>query len=337
MVVPFRGSRAALEDLRARLARLHLRPGDTVVVVDNTPDGERGDPGHDDRPGATDHGPGADQQWGPDSGHRVQGQRVAVLRATERSTPGFARNRGVARGSGEWLVFFDADTEPPDDVLERYFDPPPGTRTALIGGGVLDEPVPADAPAAARYAHVRGLTSQDDSFRFGPWGFPKTANAACRRVAFEEVGGFREDIRAAEDADLTYRLRQAGWEIERREHATVVHCSRRTVRALLAQKTLHGSGAGWLDRLYPGSFPARRRPGLLWWAVRDMTRRLLAAAWRRDRDQALLAVLDPLEQLAVEFGRSLPNERPLPEPWNRLRLPRRRRRGVDLPSSPRRV
>jgi hypothetical protein len=37
------------------------------------------------------------------------------------------------------------------------------------------------------------------------------------------AGGFREDIRAAEDADLSYRLRAAGWTIEGREPATVTH------------------------------------------------------------------------------------------------------------------
>jgi len=302
-VVPFRGSRAELDELRARLERLSLGPGDTVVVVDNTP-----------ACGRPEEGPGA----GTEGAAGPEGAGVVVLRAPGRPTPGFARNRGVERGGGEWLVFLDADTEPPGDLLDRYFAPPPHPRTALIGGGVVDEPVSADAPAAARYAHLRGLTSQDDSFRFGPWGFPKTANAACRREAFEQVGGFREDIRTAEDADLAYRLKRSGWEVERREQAALVHRSRRTVRELLTQKTMHGAGAAWLDAHYPGSFPARRRPGLVWWALRSGTKGLAAAVRRRDRDGALLAVLDPLEQLAVEFGRSLPNQRPLPEPWMRL-------------------
>ena len=105
-----------------------------------------------------------------------------------------------------------------------------------------------------------------------------------------------------------------------------MHRSRRTVRELLAQKTLHGAGAAWLNGQYPGSFPARRRAGLVWWAVRTAARGLATAARRRDRDEALWAVLEPLEQLAVEFGRSLPNERPLPEPWNRLRRAGRRGR-----------
>ena len=141
------------------------------------------------------------------------------MHAPEIPTPAYARNRGAAEGAAEWLVFIDSDATPAPDLLDRYFDPPPEPRTGLIGGGVLDEEVPAGAPAVARYAYLRGAMSQEDTFDFGEWGYPKTANVACRRAAFEEVGGFREGIRAAEDADLTYRLRAAGWEVERREDA----------------------------------------------------------------------------------------------------------------------
>jgi GT2 family glycosyltransferase len=280
VVVPFRGSGEELHRIRERLARLRLRPGDSVLVVDNRP------------------GPGP-----------VPPGDVPVLSAPGRQTPGYARNRGAARGAAEWILFVDADVLAPDDLLDSYFDPPPGERTALVAGGVRDEPVAPDAPAAARYAYIRALTSQDDSFRFGSWGFPKTANALLRRAAFEAVGGFREDIRTAEDADLTYRLRQAGWEVERRERAAAVHVARRTVRGLVVQKLMHGAGAAWLAREYPGAFPARRRPGLVWWGVRTAARGLVEAARGRSRDRALWAVLEPIEQVTFELGRSLPNTR----------------------------
>ncbi len=280
VVVPFHGNERSLETVRARLAALELRAGDTVVVVDNTPG----------------RAPGADRS-------------VPVIGAPDRQTPGFARNRGAAAGGAEWILFLDADVVPPPDLIDRFFDRRPDDRTGVLGGGVSDEEVPPGAPAAARYAYLRALMSQDDTFRLGERGFPKTANAAFRREAFEAVGGFREEIRSAEDADITYRLREAGWEVERREEARVIHVSRQAARALVAQKLRHGAGAAWLDRRYPGVYPARRRPGLVWWAVRHMTKGLLAAARSRDRDKAVWAVFEPVEQLAVEFGRSLPNER----------------------------
>ena len=284
VVIPFRGSLAELEELRERVSLVQLQPGDSAVIVDNTP------------------------KRGPED--RADGGE-AVVHAADVATPGYARNRGAERGGAEWIVFFDADTLPPPDLHDRYFDPPPGERTALLAGGVIDEPVPADARAAARYAYVRELMSQDNTQRFGQWSFPQMANAACRRVAFEAVGGFREDIRAAEDADLSYRIRSKGWEVERRENASVVHLNRATVRQFITQKLLHGAGAAWLARNYPGAFPARRRPGLVWWGVRTAAKGLVSAARSRDRDTALFALFEPLEHVTFEFGRSLPNERPL--------------------------
>jgi GT2 family glycosyltransferase len=285
VVVPFVGPPESLEALRRTLSALRLRAGDSVLIVDNTP-GRGDDPD-------------------PDDAH------PPVLRASQRATPGYARNRGARRGQAEWLLFLDADTEPPDDLLDRYFIPHPDPGTGAIGGGVRDEPVPAGGPWAARYAYLRAAMSQDDTFRFGEWGFPKTANAAFRREAFEGVGGFREDIRTAEDADLSFRLRDAGWNIERREAAAVTHRSRQTLGSFVVQRSLYGAGGAWLERQYPGSFPARRRPGLVWWAIRSSSRALGSALHARDRDRAIWAVCEPLELLAWEFGRSLPNERPL--------------------------
>ncbi len=282
VVVPFRGSRVALRELQTRLRSLKLVPGDSLLIVDNTP----GTP---------------DAPAGP----------AKVVRATARHTPGYARNVGASGGEAEWIVFLDADTRAAGDVLDRYFDPPPAPVTGLIAGGVRDEPVARMARPAARYAYIRAAMSQEKTLRAGAWGFPVTANAAVRRAAFEAVSGFREDIRAAEDADFSYRLRAAGWEIERRERAIATHLSRQTVRAFVAQKLVHGAGGAWLERRYPGSVPARRRPGLVWWGVRMAAGGLVAAARSRDRDRALWALFLPAEELAFELGRSLPNERPL--------------------------
>lgn len=285
MVVPFRGAAEDLHELRSRLTLLERRRGDSLTVVDNTPG--RAAPG------------------------AAPGDPVQVLHVADIAAPGFARNRGAARGRAEWLVFFDADVEPSPDLLDRYFEPAPQQRTGLIAGGVTDEAVAPGGPAVARYAHIRRFMSQADTLRLGDWGYPKTANAACRRTAFEAVDGFRDEIRAGEDADLTFRLRAAGWAVERREDACVVHRSRQTVAAFVSQKLCHGSGAAWLDREYPGAFPARRLPGLVWWGARHAAGGLWSAARSRSRDDVLWALLDPVELIAHEVGRSLPNERPL--------------------------
>jgi len=285
VVVPFKGSAARLADLRSGLAGLRTGPGDSLTIVDNATPGR--------------------------APVQAMDGDVRLVRAGQIRTPSFARNRGAELGSGEWLVFIDADVTAPPDLLDRYFDSLPGERTGLLAGAVKDAKVPPGGPGAARYAYIRRFMSQSDTLRFGSWGFPKTANLACRRTAYEEVGGFRDHIRAGEDADLTFRMRAAGWALEQREGAAVVHHNRQTARDFALQKLCHGAGAAWLAREYPGAFPARGRPGLVWWGARHLTGGLLEAARLRDRDRALWAVFDPLELLAHEFGRSLPNERPL--------------------------
>ncbi|HLM27071.1 MAG TPA: glycosyltransferase [Thermoleophilaceae bacterium] len=291
VVVPFKGGPRSLRAVRERLGAIELRPGDSVLVVDNT----SGAPAP------------------PEGG-------VPVLRAAELPTPAFARNRGAERGSAEWLVFCDADTRPDPAVLDRYFEPEPAPRTGLLAGGVIEQEAPPGSPVVARYSYLRGAMTQDDTFSFGEWGYPKSANIACRRTAFEEVGGFREGIRAAEDADLTYRLRAAGWELERRERAAVVHASRKTLRGFVTQKAVWGAGGEWISRAYPGSVPLLARTSFWRWALSATAGALAELLRGADRDAVILAFFRPLEAVAWELGRLLPNERPVPEssPWRRV-------------------
>jgi hypothetical protein len=280
-VVPFLGPPAELAELTGRLSELDLGPDDTLAVVDNR----------------------------PDAPPRPPGAAPRVIAAPELQTPAFARNRGAAAGRAEWLIFLDSDTAPPPDLIDRYFRPPPGPGTGLLAGGIDDEP-PRDGArpsAAARWAHLTGSMSQESTLALGRWSFAQTANCAVRRAAFEAVGGFREELRACEDADLCFRLTGAGWEIERRDRASVVHVSRRSVRALLRQQLVHGAGIGWLDREYPGAAPPHRWPGFLLWGVRSSAPAILRALRARDSDAALVALLDPLVAWTRELGRRRPN------------------------------
>ena len=160
VVVPFAGSTQALRALVDRLegAGLQIAAGDSLVVVDN-------------RPGAPDE---------------VRHPRVDVVAARARQSSYYARNRGAARGRGEWLLFIDADVEPRPDLVARYFEQPAADRTAVLAGAVADEP-PDDGealPPAARWAYLQASLSQENTLLEGT-PYAKTANCAVRRDAFE--------------------------------------------------------------------------------------------------------------------------------------------------------
>ena len=251
MVVPFAGSDAALADVRARLAALTLRDGDTARVVDN----------------------------------RLQPVASSY----------FARNSGAARGSAEWLVFLDADVRFDSDLLDRLLDPPPADDVGVIAGGIQDEVV-TDTPTARALARRAAMDQRVVTDR--PHPFAQTAHCAVRRAAFEAIGGFVSDVRSGGDADLCFRLRDAGWRLEARHHAVVRHEARASLSQVIRQVARHGAGAAWVNRRHPGTLPPRWSLGWLRWTLKRAVRGV-----RGDRD----ALLDAVLGWAFELGRLVPN------------------------------
>lgn len=277
VVVPFAGGDAERREVLARARSLALRDGDTVTIVDNGAQPPPADP--------------------------------LVIHAPDRPTSYHARNRGAARGSAEWILFLDADVVAPPDILDICFAEPVDERCGIIAGGVRDEQVddPAGLPLPARYAALRAPMSQENTLNHPGWGYAQTANAAFRRTAFEEAGGFDEGVRSAGDADLCFRLRAAGWELQYRSEAMVVHRNRATMRALLRQRARHGAGSAWLNRRHPGSLPAGPIRRLVQRKLVEFARHVRHGRW----EAAKLALMDVAVQTAYLGGRLLSNE---PEP-----------------------
>lgn len=275
IVVPFAGSPAALPGLVERLERLSLGSRDTVVVVDNRPARD-----------VTPFPPAA---------------RVRSVAAPELRSSYYARNRGAAAGDAPWLVFLDSDVDPVHDLVDRLFDPPPDPRTGALAGGIRDTD---DGPVAAQVAAHASLGDRVTLDR--PWGYAQTANCAVRREAFEAAGGFADDIRSGGDADLCFRLRDAGWLVEHRPDALVVHESRTTLRALIRQKARHGAGAAWVEQRWPGSMPPRPVLPLLGWLAKDAAK-APTLLLRADPAGARSTLVAPIATLAFELGRRLSN------------------------------
>lgn len=276
VIVPFAGADAELSAVVSRLGALRTGPEDELVVADNRR-----------RPAPGARGP------------------VSVVAADGLRSPAFARNAGARGARGEWLVFIDADTSPRPDLIDAYFDPAPGERVGILGGAIED--VAGRPTRVARYIVDREKLHPRKALGHPHRPFFQTANCAVRRSAFEAVGGFTPTARAAEDADLCWRLEDAGWELEERPGAVVEHQARTTLLELLRQLAVHGAGVAWLNRRYPGSDPGptlRQLAGRLSWYPRTAW----ARARRGEREEAVFVLIDLLALYAYDAGRLRSND-----------------------------
>ena len=219
MIVPFLGDEAQARELVERLTALRTRSGDELVVADNTPDEV--------------------VRAAPESG-------VRVVRAGDRRSAAHARNAGAATAANEWLLFLDADCMPPPALLDDYLEPPPGERCAVVAGEIEGDP--AQTASLARWARSRRGPWVADLREDGIRPAAITANMLVRREAFEQAGGFR--IGGGGDFDLSWRLQDAGWELEYRPEALVRHRDRETLRELGRQARAYGSDMRVVRRSY---------------------------------------------------------------------------------------
>jgi hypothetical protein len=223
--MPFAGDLESVRTAIESLLALRTRAGDELILVDNV---------------------------GVLEGESVVDQ-VTVLAARGEQSPGRARNAGASRARGEWILFLDADCVPSGDLLDAYFAEPVGADVGALAGDVVAAP---DAGAlAARYAAARGILSQDTHLAHPYRPRAVAANLLVRRAAFDQVTGFYEGLRAAEDTDFSWRLQEAGWRLEHRPGASVQHRHRATVGGLRRQWRSYAAGRAWLSRRYDGFRP----------------------------------------------------------------------------------
>lgn len=282
VVVPFVGSDEALMSLCHALEGLERNDADSVTVVDNRRQGI-----------------GAETAYGG----------VRVLPAPAIQSSYYARNCGARAGHAPWILFVDADVRLSGDLLERYFDDLPAERTGVLAGAIGNETVTSggNRTMVARYSALKELFAQDTTLDRGELGYAMTANCAIRRSAFVEVGGFVETIRSGGDADICFRIRGKGWDMEARDRAVVTHVNRETLSQLVKQSMRHGSGAAWLETMYPRFSQAGETPGRTSRTSRRLIRATVEMA-KGNVDELLVVTIDVVRRLAFQAGRHVSNE-----------------------------
>lgn len=224
VVMPFHGGDEEALAALAALGRLRLSEGDELLVADNTREGVMA---------------------------RHAAPPVTRVAAPETPSSYFARNAGAEQASNEWLLFLDADTDPSPSLLDDYFAEPVAGDVGAVAGEVLG--AEGQTALAARYSRSRRHIGQADLRNHPYRPMAVTASLLVRARALWDVGGFLEGMRSSGDADFSWRMQDAGWQLAYTQHAVVQHHHRETMRALLRVAARYGAGRTWLQRRHPGA------------------------------------------------------------------------------------
>jgi glycosyltransferase involved in cell wall biosynthesis len=212
VIVPVRNGMPWLEQQLQALAEQECHEPWEVVVVDNN---------------STDESRSVAQDWV---------NRSSMFRLVDASKvrgAGAARNAGVGAARGELLAFADAD-----DVVQ------PGWLTAHVlalaeadmSAGVFDSwSLNGQAhPSPPSFAPPPAMTL------FGFLPAAGSNNLALRRRAFEELGGFAEDLMTGEDFDLSWRSQLSGHRFVLTTDAVVARRNRQGFKAVFSRYADYG-------------------------------------------------------------------------------------------------
>lgn len=192
--------------------------------------------------------------------------------------PGDKRNWAWRRTNARWVVFLDSDCVATSDWLERLMTTATSSDAWGVGGGVQ----------IARPRRIRSWSMH--VLEFGEWlpteksrpcdDFP-SCNAAYRRTALVEVGGYLEGVFPCEDTLLNHRMRQGGGRLLFDPRAVVSHIHTRSVRQVVRYNYEFGLTYGMVSARFQlrGYRMARSRA----WIPSVVLARLITAVRRVQR------------------------------------------------------
>lgn len=172
----------------------------------------------------------------------------------ENGGPGPARNYGVERATGEYVLILDSDCVLPPHYLEAIEKELTDNPCDAFGGPDRAHESFTDVQKAISYSMtsffttggIRGGKKKLDKF------YPRSFNMGIRREAYNSLGGFSR-MRFGEDIDLSIRIFKAGYTCRLFPEAWVWHKRRTDMDKFFKQVFNSGIARINLQKRHPGS------------------------------------------------------------------------------------
>jgi glycosyltransferase involved in cell wall biosynthesis len=150
--------------------------------------------------------------------------------------PAAARNAGLQKAGGEFIVFIDDDVVPEPQLLKEHARSHHEAGKDVVVLGPLLTPEGFEMAPWVRWEQEM-LMKQYRAMLRGDWSATArqfyTGNASLRRSHIMGAGGFDEGFRRAEDVELAYRLADKGLDFVFNMQAAGMHFAERSFRAWL--------------------------------------------------------------------------------------------------------
>jgi len=147
----------------------------------------------------------------------ISGGAAVKLIRERASLPGRARNVAVKHSRCDWIAFIDAGNQPAPNWLASLAGKISDGSMVDVVYGSYEPVVDSFFKECAAIAYVPPAASTAE----GPARPRSIVSALMRRRVWEEVGGFPEHLRSAEDLLFMNKIEQAGFRIARAPQAVV--------------------------------------------------------------------------------------------------------------------
>lgn len=172
--------------------------------------------------------------------------------------PGSARNVGWRLARTEFVWFIDADCVAEADALTPLLDLFDRPNVAAVGGS-YGNMCPDSIVASLIHEEIvlrhRRMPRDVD--------FLATFNVVYRKSVLEAVGGFNEHFLKAQDAELAYRVKAAGFTLRFTLASRVGHFHERELAGYLTTQAHQGTWRVWLYLRHPRTVSGDAYSGVL--------------------------------------------------------------------------
>jgi glycosyltransferase involved in cell wall biosynthesis len=235
---------------------------------------------------------------------------VTVIEHSSNQGVGQSRNDGIEAARGEWIASLDCD----DEWLPRHLETVWAARAAnvLVSAAAVTsgDELP---PRALGWAGRRPLRLDSPAKAIVPESMIRTSGVIFRRADALAVGGFRPELRRAQDLDLWLRLLERGSGVALPVVTSLyrVHPDQASADRPAGYQAQRDILASYADR--PWCTPALRRIREATLAWDESRTRAVSLAARHPRNAKALAQLLANRRRQRRLGRRLgsePNRRP---------------------------